>query len=297
MTEPPDLDELGNHKYITGSLTCTDHRSSMNKKTLILSGMGLNCERETAYACQKSGASAVEILHTLRFLQGTVNLQHYDFIIFIGGFLDGDYLGSARVGVNRFKFGTPESVNLKQQLQEFVRDNKLMLGICNGFQLLVKLGFLPDESQAFVGQSISLTRNQKGIFENRWVHLKINPANQTIFTRNIERIYLPVRHGEGRIVITDESIKSRLVTAQQIAMFYANEDGQPTDEYPLNPNGSWNNIAAISNKQGNILGMMPHPEAYNHFTNHPHWTRLTFSEEDGAGLQLFKNAYDYLNHL
>jgi phosphoribosylformylglycinamidine synthase len=269
----------------------------MNKKTLILSGMGLNCERETAYACEKSGANSVEIIHTLRFLQGAVNLQHYDFIIFIGGFLDGDYLGSARVGVNRFKFGSPESVRLKEQLIKFVHDDKLMLGICNGFQLLVKLGFLPDENLAFTGQIVSLTRNQKGIFENRWVHLKINPANQSFFTRNIDRIYLPVRHGEGRIVITDGDVRSRLVANDQIAMFYADEKGQPTADYPLNPNGSWHNIAAISNRKGNILGMMPHPEAYNHYTNHPQWTRLTFSEEDGAGLQLFKNAYSYLDQM
>ncbi len=267
----------------------------MNKKTLILSGMGLNCERETAYACQKSGANDVEIIHTLKFLEGAVSLKEYDFIIFIGGFLDGDYLGSARVGVNRFKFGAPESVKLKEQLIGFAKEGKLMLGICNGFQLLVKLGFLPDENQAFTGQSISLTQNQKGIFENRWVHCKINPDNPNVFTKGIEQIYLPVRHGEGRIVVTDRDTQSKLVSNNQIAMFYADKNGQPTGQYPDNPNGSWNNIAAISNQQGNILGMMPHPEAYNHYTNHPRWTRMSFSEEDGEGLSLFKNAYQYLD--
>lgn len=267
----------------------------MNKKTLILSGMGLNCERETAYACQKSGAKAVDIVHTLQFLKGAVKPADYDFIVFIGGFLDGDYLGSARVGVNRFKYGAPPSVKLKEQLMAFVDDGCLMLGVCNGFQLLVKLGFLPDESKAFTGQDVSLTQNQKGIFEDRWVICKVNPENRNIFTQGIDQIYLPVRHGEGRIVIREETVQKSLIDRQQIAMFYADEAGNPTDRYPHNPNGSWRNIAAISNVRGNILGMMPHPEAYNHFTNHPRWTRMTFSEEDGEGLVLFKNAYRYLN--
>ncbi|MBU2513001.1 phosphoribosylformylglycinamidine synthase subunit PurQ [bacterium] len=266
-----------------------------NKKTLILSGMGLNCEHETAYACEKSGATAVEILHTLRFLNGTINLGDYDFIIFIGGFLDGDYLGSARVGVNRFKYGSSENFDLKEQLKDFSRSGRLLLGICNGFQLLVKLGFLPDEKQAFENQTISLTQNQKGIFENRWVNLRVNPQNNNVFTRGIEQIYLPVRHGEGRIVVTDEKTQSDLVSNNQIAMFYADREGKTTGDYPHNPNGSWNNIAAISNEAGNILGMMPHPEAYNHYTNHPHWTRLQFAEENGEGLKLFKNAYQHLN--
>ena len=266
-----------------------------NKKTLILSGMGLNCERETAYACEKSGANEVEILHTLRFLEGAVDLKDYDFIVFIGGFLDGDYLGSARVGANRFKYGSSHSFNPKAQLRDFVESGKLLLGICNGFQLLVKLGFLPDESQAFESQTVSLTQNQKGIFEDRWVQLTTNPKNNNIFTQGFEQIYLPVRHGEGRIVVTESSVQDQLITENQIAMFYADQKGDPTAEYPDNPNGSWNNIAAISNKKGNILGMMPHPEAYNHYTNHPHWTRLTFNEEDGEGLKIFKNAYRYLN--
>lgn len=264
-------------------------------KTLILSGMGLNCERETAYACRKSGAAEVEILHTLKFLEGAVQVDDYDFIVFIGGFLDGDYLGSARVGVNRFKFGATEDFRLRDQLMQFLDSGRLMLGICNGFQFLVKLGFLPDESNAFKGQTVSLTQNQKGIFEDRWVRLKVNPDTHNIFTKGIEHLYLPVRHGEGRIVVTDETAQKSLQKKQQIAMFYTDETGVITEEYPYNPNGSWKSIAAISNDRGNILGMMPHPEAYNHYTNHPRWTRIEFEEEDGEGLRIFKNAYEYLN--
>ncbi len=266
-----------------------------NKKTLILSGMGLNCEKETAYACKKSGAREVEVLHTLRLLEGAVSLKDYDFIIFIGGFLDGDYLGSARVGVNRFKFGSSDKINLKEELTGFVNSGKLVLGICNGFQMLVKLGMLPDEEQAFENQTISLTQNRNGIFENRWVHLNINQANTNVFTKGIDSLYLPVRCGEGRIVVTDSKIKENILDNNQVAMFYADENGKITNTYPDNPCGSWHGVAGLSNQRGNILGMMPHPEAYNHYTNHPQWTRMTFSSEDGDGLKIFKNAYSYLD--
>ncbi len=268
-----------------------------NGKTLILSGMGLNCEKETAYACQRSGAKHVDTVHMLRFLNGDIQLADYNFLIFIGGFLDGDYLGSARVGVNRFKFCSPEKMGLKAELSQFVKTGKLVLGICNGFQFLVKLGLLPEEEQAFEQQTVSLTQNQKGIFENRWVHLSVNPGNNNVFTKGIKQMYLPVRHGEGRIVVTHKEVQDKIKTENLIAMSYADSEGKPTADYPNNPNGSWQNIAALSNRKGNILGLMPHPEAYNHYTNHPHWTRLHFSEEDGEGLQLFKNAYTYLNEL
>lgn len=266
-----------------------------NGKTLILSGMGLNCEKETAYACRQSGASQVDTVHMLQFLNGTIQLADYDFLIFIGGFLDGDYLGSARVGVNRFKFCSPDNLDLKSELNQFINDGKLILGICNGFQFLVKLGLLPEEEQAFEKQTVSLTQNHKGIFEDRWVNLAVNSANNNIFTKGIKKMYLPVRHGEGRIVVTSQETRDKILSENLIAMSYADSDGNPTDTYPENPNGSWQNIAALSNVKGTILGLMPHPEAYNHYTNHPHWTRLNFSEEDGEGLKLFKNAYAHLN--
>ena len=258
--------------------------------------MGLNCEKETEYACEKSGARQVDIVHTLQFLKGAVCLNDYDFLVFIGGFLDGDYLGSARVGANRFKFGSSREFDLRGELKEFIDNGNLILGICNGFQLLVKLGILPCEKNAFEQQTVSLTQNRKGIFENRWSFLKINKNNKNIFTTDIDIIYLPVRHGEGRIVVTSPVTRETILNNNQIAMYYANVNGEPTGEYPDNPNGSWQNAAALSNCEGNILGMMPHPEAYNHYTNHPHWTRLSFIPEDGDGLKIFKNAYIYLNH-
>lgn len=266
-----------------------------NKGTLILSGLGLNCENETAYACKKSGAEKVDVVHTLRFLKGEVKLEDYDFMVFIGGFLDGDHLGSARVGVNRFKYGSSPEVDIRGQLERFVQDDKLVLGICNGFQFLVKLGLLPDETDAFVNQKVSLTMNQNGKFEDRWVHMHMNEKSPSVFTKGIEKMYLPVRHGEGRFVVGSQDTEDYILSNNLHTMMYADKDYQPTDEYPLNPNGSWQNLAGLSNIKGNVFGMMPHPEAYNHYTNHPSWTRMEFQEEDGEGLLLFKNAYRYLN--
>ncbi|MGK0289530.1 MAG: phosphoribosylformylglycinamidine synthase I [bacterium] len=266
-----------------------------NRGTLILSGMGLNCEKETAYACTQSGASKVDIVHTLRFLAGEVHLSDYDFLVCIGGFLDGDYLGSARVGANRFKYASSENANIRGQLQEFVQAGKLIMGICNGFQLLAKLGLLPHEDLTFSDQKVSLTHNNNGKFEDRWVNLAVNPKSNCVFTKGIEQMYLPIRHGEGKIVVADDQVGQEILDKNLATMFYADEQGNSTTEYPANPNGSWKNVAGLSNEKGTIFGLMPHPEAYNHYTNHPHWTRLQFSEEDGEGLKLFKNAYQYLD--
>lgn len=266
-----------------------------NKKTLIISGLGLNCEKETLYSCEQSGGKEIIISHMNDFLNGDVNLKAFNFIIFMGGFLDGDYLGSARVGANRFKF-SDNNIIIKHEFNEFIDKGNLILGICNGFQLLIKLGFLPNDKLAFKGQTVSLTHNKKCIFENRWVYLKVNPKNNNIFTKNIDVIYLPIRHGEGQIVVNDKHIESNIIKNNNIAMSYAYSDGTITDKYPYNPNGSWQNIAALSNSTGNILGLMPHPEAFNHYTNHPHWTRFSATTEDGDGLKIFKNAYEYLNN-
>ncbi|MDT8445326.1 MAG: phosphoribosylformylglycinamidine synthase subunit PurQ [bacterium] len=265
-----------------------------NKGTLILSGLGLNCERETAYACERSGAAKVEVRHSLELLRGQVSLGDYDFLIFIGGFLDGDYLGSARVGANRYKYSTNAQGELKDQLAEFVAQGHLVMGICNGFQLLVKLGLLPFEELAQGGQSVTLTHNSSGIFEDRWVHTKVNERSNNIFLQGIEQIYLPIRHGEGKIVVSNEQVAQRIQAEALDLLYYADDQGNSTAEYPANPNGSWNNVAGLGNAGGNVLGLMPHPEAYNHHTNHPHWTRLPKGETDGEGLRFFKNAYRHL---
>ncbi len=262
-------------------------------KTLIPSGLGLNCEKETQYSCLRAGAEGAEVVHTLDLLQGRVNLFDYGLIVFIGGFLDGDYLGSARVNVNRFKYGAEPK--LREQLKEYLRQGRLILGICNGFQFLVKLGLLPFSEDAFTTQSASLAHNVQGQFEDRWVWLKKNEGNSSPFLTGIDRIYLPVRHGEGQLVVKNAMVEQEIIKHNLIGLRYADTEGRPTEVYPLNPNGSWENAAALSNLEGTVFGLMPHPEAYNHYTNHPHWTSQPFQGEEGEGLIFFKNAYRYLN--
>lgn len=261
-------------------------------KTLILTGAGSNCEKETEYACRKSGGIDINVINILQFIHQKTDLEQYNFIIFVGGFADGDYLGSARVNVNRLKF---TNIKLQQSLLKFINDGKLILGICNGFQLLVKAGILPDDNLAFNDQIVSLTHNKKMQFENRWVHLTINPKTKCIFTKGIDKIYLPIRHGEGQIIANDIG-KQFILENQSAPMWYSDEFGNIIEEYPICPNGSWRNIAALSNNKGTILGLMPHPEAFNHYTNHPKWTRIKFDNDAGDGLKIFKNAYSYLKN-
>ncbi len=265
-------------------------------KTLILSGYGLNCERETAHSCRLAGGSTVDVVHLSELTGGNVQLQDYQFLICIGGFLDGDDLGAGRVGANRFKHSVLSSGQhrLQDQLREFVEQGKLVLGICNGFQVLVKLGLLPALQSTLGHQEVSLSNNANGQFEDRWVHLKGDTQSACAFTQGLERIYLPVRHGEGRVE-ADRDLLQQLLNRHQVPLQYADEHNQATETYPLNPNGSPWGIASLCNPQGNVMGLMPHPEAFHHYTNHPHWTRLPYQQEEGEGLLLFKNAYQFFN--
>ncbi|MGK5092984.1 phosphoribosylformylglycinamidine synthase subunit PurQ [Deltaproteobacteria bacterium TL4] len=263
-------------------------------RTLILSGYGLNCERETSYACEQAGQGQVEIIHTSQLTGGKVQLQDYQFLVFIGGFLDGDDLGAGRVGANRFKYSYVKDHSLQEHLAEFVEAGKPVLGICNGFQVLVKLGVLPALTTTIGTQEISLTSNALGRFEDRWVHLKVNSESPCIFTQGTEQLYLPIRHGEGRIEGDRDTVLKPLLEQGRVPLQYATPDGTPTESYPGNPNGSPWGIASLCNAQGNVMGLMPHPEAFNHYTNHPHWTRLPYLREEGEGLLLFQKAYHHL---
>ena len=180
------------------------------------------------------------------------------------------------------------------ELFRFVSDGKLIIGICNGFQLLAKTGLLPGIKGDYGRQRISLTFNDSGKFEDRWVFLKVNPFSSCIFTRDIDRIYLPVRHGEGKLVVEGENNDGAdLGEGGHLVMQYCDERGKVTDLYPQNPNGSALSIAGLCDPSGRIFGLMPHPEAFVHFTQHPRWTREKLPVE-GDGLKIFRNAYDYI---
>lgn len=265
-------------------------------KSIVLTGNGTNCEREMAHACRLAGSDVVDIVYISDILYGDKKLDDYHFLNLPGGFLDGDDLGSAKANANRIRHATVLNAGEKlyDQFIRFIDAGKLVLGVCNGFQLMVKLALLPGFGGDYARQKVTLSFNDSGRFEDRWVHLKMNPASPSVFTRGIQGMYLPVRHGEGKLVPADEATRKKLHKNNHVVAQYSAADfGSPTDEYPLNPNGSVDAIAGICNETGRLFGMMPHPEAYLHRTNHPRWTREDLPEE-GAGLAIFKNAVDFI---
>lgn len=277
-------------------------------KTLILSGFGLNCEKETAFACEQAGAEAVDVRHVNDIYNGALNLDDYRFLVLIGGFMDGDDLGGAKACANRYRFrAMAGGGSFLEQLHAFVDKGRLVLGICNGFQLLVKLGLLPGRDEDNHAQKVTLTTNENARYENRWVTLLVDPESPSVYTRGLTQMELPIRHGEGRLVAESDALPGDLVDNHLVPLRYSSMEkasikeeasstiGAPTTTYPHNPNGSPLGIAALCNPAGTVMGLMPHPEAFNHYTNHPRWTRRPApKDEAGEGLLIFKNAYTYL---
>jgi phosphoribosylformylglycinamidine synthase I len=264
---------------------------------VIITGNGTNCEMEAAHACRLAGFDEVKIAHISEILYGEVSLDDFHFLNLTGGFLDGDDLGSAKAQANRFKYAgiSGSSEHLMDQLLRFIRDGKLILGVCNGFQLMVKMGLLPSLGGELLKQVATLTFNDCGRFQDRWVYLKNNPASPSVFTRGIEKgIYLPIRHGEGKFYVDSSEILDKIEDLNLAVLKYSDQSySAPSMEFPLNPNGSMNAIAGICDETGRLMGLMPHPEAFVHRTNHPRWTREQLPEE-GDGLVLFRNAVDYI---
>lgn len=263
-------------------------------KSLILFGNGINCEYETAHANRLAGFDA-DLMHIDETMENPKRIHRYAFINFPGGFLDGDDLGSAKAQAVKWKYQTIRGSQGRflDELVKFVYDGKIIIGICNGFQLLVKTGLLPGIEGNYGKQTATLTSNDSGKFEDRWVTLKVNQLSHCIFTKDMDKIYLPVRHGEGKCVIDVPENKAIMVEKGHIVMQYSDEEGVATGAYPYNPNGSTSAIAAFCDPTGRIFGLMPHPEAFVHYTQHPRWTREAHDPE-GDGLKIFKNAYKYI---
>ncbi len=264
-------------------------------KALILTGYGLNCDNETAHSIELAGAIADKV-HINSLIQGTVKLENYRILIFGGGFSWGDNHGAGVIQAVRLKN------NIGTEIIEFVEAGNLVLGICNGFQTLVNLGLLPGLDNDYKTRSVALTYNDCGNFRDDWVHLKVNMNSPCVFTKGLEQVELPVRHGEGKFYSGDHIIE-RLMANNQVALQYARQNGNPADcEFPYNPNGSVHDIAGICDPTGRIFGLMPHPEAYNHITSHPDWTLhreiakrkgIQFTKAMTHGTIIFKNAVDY----
>ena len=269
----------------------TDNRQLSQPKALILTGFGINCEEEMAAAYRLAGAAAT-IVHLNQVLHGTVSIHDFDILNFPGGFSFGDDLGSGVVLANKLRYRqTPTGRTLLDDIREFVANGKFVLGICNGFQVLVKLGLLPDLAGT-VTPEVTLTHNASGRYEDRWVTLRVNPQSTTPFLRGIDTLEVPVRHGEGRLVIPDEATRAALVARGLNCLTYIDFAGDATAVYPANPNGAALHCAGLTDPTGRVFGLMPHPEAFLSGYNHPDWARRRreggFSEE-GDGLRIFRN--------
>ncbi|MBA7684187.1 Phosphoribosylformylglycinamidine synthase subunit PurQ [subsurface metagenome] len=252
-------------------------------RTLILRAPGTNCDVETVFAFQQAGA-IVSSVHVNQLIRHEQRLTDYQILVIPGGFTYGDDIAAGKVLANELR------LKLGDDILRFIENGGLVLGICNGFQVLVKAGILPGSS----GDSqplLTLSNNGSGKFECRWVHLKVNSQSPCIFTRGINSLYLPVAHGEGKVVADPETLSNL-----NVVLYYTDEYGNSSAGYPYNPNGSLENIAGICDASGRIFALMPHPERYIRGTQHPRWTREG-AREYGDGFQVFLNAVKWAQGL
>jgi phosphoribosylformylglycinamidine synthase len=270
-------------------------------RALVFTGYGLNCDYETDHSLKLAGAESHRV-HINEFIDGGEwgardKLDHYHILVLGGGFSWADDHGAGVLLASKLKF------NMGQQIEQFIEQGKLIIGICNGFQALVNLGLLPGFEQNYRDRRVAITYNDSGNFINSWVNLKVNPDSPCLFTKGLSFLELPVRHGEGKFYALDEDI-GLLFKNSQVVMQYADEKGgEANGQWPMNPNGSYGDIAGICDPTGHIFGLMPHPEAFNHFTNHPDWTRKkeglirkgqNIGPQEGDGIRIFRNAVEYI---
>lgn len=257
----------------------------MTPRILVLRAAGSNCDIETQFAFESAGGRA-DLVHINRLLDQSVRLEDYQILAIPGGFTYGDDISAGKVLANQLKY------KLADQLHDFHQKDKLILGICNGFQVLIKAGLLPQVDMD-TEQSVTLAFNDSGKFEDRWVHLTINES-KCVFTRDMPSpVMFPVANAEGKFVTQNQSIINKLQKNKQIVFQYVHPHQEKTD-YPYNPSGSVEHIAGICDPSGRILGLMPHPERHFHPTHHPQWTRNGLAKQ-GDGVPVFKNAIEYFN--
>ena len=272
-------------------------------RACVLTGYGLNCDYETNFSLQVAGAHS-ERVHINELIPSekdktNVTLDHYHILVLGGGFSWADDHGAGVIMASKLRY------NIGEQIEKFIGEGKLIIGICNGFQALVNLGLLPGFDGDYHSRKVALTYNDSGNFVDRWVTLKVQEDSVCIFTKGISTFDLPVRHGEGKFYADKETL-ARLTDNDQVVLQYADENGNPAQgKWPCNPNGSLNDIAGICDATGRIFGVMPHPEAYNHYTNHPDWTRKKeriarlgkhLGSEEGEGITIFRNAVAYIRN-
>ncbi len=285
---------------------------STKPRALVLAGEGLNCEVEASVGFKRAGFDA-QIVHVRDLLSGKQPLDA-DVLHFPGGFLHGDDLGSAKALADLIQATHIKGKPFVEHLTQFVNDGGIVYGACNGFQCLVKLGMLPAFDGKYGQQTATLTFNNSRKFEMRWVKLKTLPTKCPAFS-GLESIELPIRHGEGRFTVYDrfgtaspaegEKTLLRLFHDGQVLGQYAaqtSKNAAPTQFYPDNPNGSLQAIAGICDSTGRVFGMMPHPEGYLDFENHPLWHRRKDElqragqpvPKEGQGMAVFHNLHRFV---
>jgi len=269
-------------------------------KALVLTGYGLNCDYETHYCLESAGADCErvhinEVLNRSKEMKGTA-LDPYHILVFCGGFSWGDDHGAGVLMASKLRH------HLDEDLIRFLEQNKLVLGICNGFQALVNLGMLPAFHNDYTKRTVALTYNDTGNFIDIWVRVRINADSPCIFTKGLEEMELPVRHGEGKFYAPKDTL-NKLLENRQVVMQYALKNGEPAQgKWPENPNGSLVDIAGICDPTGRVFGLMPHPEAFNHYTNHPAWAYyqernrrkgMGLKPLEPQGMKIFQNAIKF----
>lgn len=256
---------------------------SSKVKVLVLRAPGTNCDGETIFAFEEAGGvpSLVTIGELIRKEQ---RLCDFQILVIPGGFSYGDDISGGKVFAGELK------LTLAEDVPDFIKQGGLILGVCNGLQVLVKTNILPGFDVNGL-QPVTLTNNDSGKFECRWVHLAAEKDSPCVFTRGIERMDLPVAHGEGKLV----ALPGVLPRIHPV-LYYADAEGNRTAKYPDNPNGSVDDIAGICDDTGQIFALMPHPERHIRATQHPQWTRTGRSGR-GDGFKIFKNAVNWAEKL
>ncbi len=244
----------------------------MKPRTLVLRAAGTNCDVETAYAFERAGAKS-DSIHINRILEQPRILDDYQILAFPGGFSYGDDIAAGKILANQIVH------HLGDAVRKFIDAGKPVIGICNGFQVLVKTDLLPGPLVGKTGQTATLTNNDSGRFIDRWVHLA-GKSEKCVWTRGVGEIDLPIAHGEGKFVPVDDAVRAALWESQQVAMVYSGQ----------NPNGSVDDIAGVCDSTGLVFGLMPHPERHIDPTQHYAWTSRPKLPAEGDGLRIFRNA-------
>jgi phosphoribosylformylglycinamidine synthase I len=248
-------------------------------RAIVIRAPGTNCDAEAVFAFEMAGAE-VDLVHVNRLSKREYRLADYQILVIPGGFTYGDDISGGKVLANELK------LKLGDDVLRFIEDGRLILGICNGFQILIKAGILPRLKNG-EQPKLTLTNNDSGKFECRWSHLSVNQKSPCIYTKGMEKMYVPVAHGEGKLIGDPSAISSN-----NVVLYYTDEQGNRDAGYPHNPNGSIRNIAGICDDSGRVFALMPHPERHVRGTQHPQWTRLG-AKQYGEGFPIFQNAVKF----